>query len=204
MNKLKYIIFTILLVACTKNIYAYTFDNTLKIYDYAQVLKDNEATKLKEQAQEYINQYNADMVMVLVKYYSQKDLKSYISEFYMRNNFGSGINSSGIILGIDVKNNDSYIGVFGDANNRYSDFEIDNILNIINKKTKYYDKLNSFVKYTNEYVTISLADSKKDIENKNVFLSINWLFILLSSLILGFLGSSFSFIELDPLQPIIY
>ena len=158
------------------------FDNTIKVYDYAQVLSEKEEKKLKTQVNDYINKYNLDMVIVTVKYYEQTDVNQYINLFYNQNNFGVGINKDGIIVALDFKKNNTIgIKTFGKAINLYSTSEIQGILNKVNEEEDYYDKLSSFVKYSDKYV--NQDDNSYTIDN-STSTSINWILIILPSLII--------------------
>lgn len=178
MKKLRYLVIVILLLVGVKNIYAYTFDNTIKVYDYAQILTEKQENKLIENVKKYIDKYNMDMVIVTVKYYTYDNLSDYINEFYNRNNFGLGANKSGIIFALDVKNNDIDIKTFGTAKTLYSEAEIKNIISSLNKKDKYYNKLSNFIKYSNEYIN----EDNTFIYEDNILKSINWLIIVLPSI----------------------
>ena len=179
-NKFKYILFVIMLLISTK-VYAYTFDNTLKVYDYAQVLTKDQIDNLKGQVKEYVDKYNVDMVITTVKYYTEPSLEGYAKEFYTRNNFGINDKKNGIILTYDVRNNDSKVMVFGDATNLYNENEINNLINIVNKEKKDYNKLKKFIKYSDEYALSNIEYT--NIYN-NKFFDINWIFVLLPSLII--------------------
>ena len=75
---------------------ANAFDNSLKMYDYAQVLTDKEETALKTKIDKYINTYQMDMVLVAVHYHSKSNIEEYTKAFYQTNNFGTGLNKDGI------------------------------------------------------------------------------------------------------------
>jgi len=141
MKKLKFLFIIMLLFVGIQSILA--FDNTIKVYDYAQILSEKEEINLKKQVNNYINNYNMDMVLITVKYYTQSTTDEYINAFYNKNNFGKGISKDGVIVAIDLKENNISIKTFGKAFNYYSDGEIKNILNQMENNEEYYDKLNT-------------------------------------------------------------
>lgn len=185
MKNIKYLIIVFLLFIGINNVLA--FDNTVKVYDYAQVLPEKKEQELKEEVNNYINKYNVDMVIVTVKYYKQIKLEDYMNLFYNQNEFGKGINKDGIILVIDLKENNNTVGIktYGKAKNLYSENEIKNIINNVNGEKKYYNKLFSFIRYSNKY--ISESDSNYNIVNKSKS-HINWLEIILPSLVISAMG----------------
>ena len=163
-----------------KNIYAYSFDNTIKVYDYALVLTDEQNDKLKTNVVKYIDNYNIDMVLITVKHYNYSNLTDYLEAFYKKNNFGLDNDKSGIIMAIDLKNNNTGIKTFGRATTLYDDIEINDMLTKINQKENSYDKFVSFIKYSNKHIKEdSVLFNGYDILN-----SINWYFLLIVSSIL--------------------
>lgn len=181
MKKLKCLFILIILFIGIKGVNA--FDNSLKVYDYAQVLTEKEENNLKTKINKYMNKYNIDMVIVTVKYYTQSTLDEYMNLFYNKNDFGIGNNKDGIILVLDLKNSYDNIGIqtFGRTVNFYSQNELENISNEINKEKGYYQKLNKFIDGSNEYIdnfdNIYIGDH-------NILASVNWLeIIILSSII---------------------
>mgnify|MGYP002859911739 CR=1 FL=1 len=65
-----------------------TVDSSLKIYDYGELLTDEEEVYLKGLIDEYIEKYDMDLVIVTKKdYYG--DMKRYAQDFYDYNTFGT-------------------------------------------------------------------------------------------------------------------
>ena len=152
MNKIKYILIILMIFIGIKNIYAFTFDNTIKVYDYAQILTDKEEDKLIGKVNEYINKYNIDMVIVTVKHYEQNTLKEYMDLFYETNEFGKGNNKRGIFIVLDLKNNDIGIETYNLEEGVYTESELTRMKELIEKDDKYYKKINTFIDYSNKYL----------------------------------------------------
>lgn len=184
MKKTNYLFIVLLLFIGIKNIYA--FDKTDKIYDYAQVLTEKEENKLKTQIDKYINKNKLDMVVVTVKHYTHNNIENYMNEFYVKNDFGIESNIDGIIIAIDLKAKENNIGIktFGLANDIYTLDKIKNIINEMNKENNYYDKLNKFIKYSNEYLK---SNDDNDSTIYDVLTSINWLAITIISFVIPFI-----------------
>lgn len=181
MKNLKYLIIILLLFIGIRNIYA--FDKTDKIYDYAQILTEKEENKLKIGIDKYITKHNLDMVIVTVKHHSHDNLQNYMNEFYVKNDFGIESNIDGIIIAIELKDKKENIGIktFGMATTLYSEDEIKTILTEIDKEKECYKKLDKFIDYSNEYINDNEPD---DITIYSILSSINWLALIIISLIL--------------------
>lgn len=182
MKKLKYLIILLFMFAFIKGVYA--FDNTLKVYDYAQILTEKEEKNLKTQIDNYINKHNTDMAIVTVKYYNQNSLEEYMNLFYYQNNFGLGNTKDGLIIFIDLKNKEEVIDikVNGITANLYTEEEINKIKKSTNEEDSYYNKLLSIMKnldkyisYNNENITIVENDKK---------LSLDWFSIIMFSILI--------------------
>lgn len=168
MNKFKYLIIFLFLFIGIKNISALNnFDNSIKVYDYAQILSDKQEENLKDKVNYYINSNNVDMVIITVKYYQQSNVNDYISLFYNRYLFGKGTSNDGIVAVIDLKDdNDSVeIKTFGNAVNLYTKKEIKKIQRESNEEKNYYDRLIKFIEYSNIYVKTDYTEFKSDDNN---------------------------------------
>lgn len=180
MKKLKYLILVLLLFIGIKSVNA--FDNTIKVYDYAQVLTEKEESELKKDVNKFISKYNIDMAIVTVKYYNQETLDEYMNLFYIKNDFGIGTNKDGIIAVLDLKNNKNIVGIktYGNVKNYYSELEIKSIINDIQKEKNNYNKLEIFIDGAFNYVD-KFEDNYND---TNILLLLNWVQVItLSTLI---------------------
>lgn len=180
MKNLKYLILVLFLFIGIKSVNA--FDNTIKVYDYAQVLTEKEESKLKKDVDKFIDKYNFDMAIVTVKYYSQETLDEYMNLFYIKNNFGIGINKDGIIAVLDLKNDNNIVGIktFGNVKNYYSESEIKSIINDIQKEKNNYNKLEIFIDGAFNYVD-KFEDNYSD---TNILLLLNWFQVLTLSILI--------------------
>lgn len=176
MNKIKYIIIFFAMFFCINIVNA--FDNTLKIYDYGQILTDKEEIKLKEDIDKYISKNNIDIVVVSVRHYLQNTVDEYMNLFYTKNNF----NKDGILIVFDLKNNNNNIAiqVFGRANELYSTKEINKMIVDIKLEKSYYNKINEFIDQSNYYI-----DKYNTPFKKNVLLQINYPIIIIISFIIS-------------------
>ena len=165
---MKKILFTFfLLIIIKSNILA--FDNSIKLYDYAQVLNNNEEEKIKSELNKFINQTNSDIVIVSVKYYGFNNVEEYANEFYNKNQF----KNDGVILIIDLKDKPKYfIKGFGKLNEKFTPGVIDKINSELKDESKYYNVCMSFIKSANEVNDIK-ASIEFNITKKN---SLKYLF----------------------------
>lgn len=191
-NKLK-VCLILLLLSIGIN-YVSAFDNTSKVYDYAQVFTMSEENNLKLNINEYIEKYNIDMIIVTVKHRTQKTTKLYAQEFYNYNGFGKGQNLDGIIFVMDfsLDNLETQVEVFGDAIKIYDHNRVKDLLQEItrNKEKGYFKMSDLFIrnayKYAKEGVVISNPDNiESTISNSILKKPIPWIFILIASLVVS-------------------
>lgn len=180
MKNLKYLILVLFLFMCIKSVNA--FDNTIKVYDYAQVLTEKEESKLKKDVDKFINKYNFDMAIVTVKYYNQETLNEYMNLFYIKNDFGIGTNKDGIMAVLDLKNDNNIIWIetFGNVKDYYSESEIKSIINDVQKEKNNYNKLEIFIDGAFNYVD-KFEDNYSD---TNILLLLNWFQVLTLSILI--------------------
>lgn len=97
----------------------YAVDASEKIYDYSDVLTEEEEIALKQTIDEFIKKNNTDVVILIDSVSYNSDLKNeeYACDFYDYNDFGMDYNNSGIVIFRNTYSKDPYYNVyaFGDA-----------------------------------------------------------------------------------------
>ena len=201
MRNLKIMFIFILMVIGINSVSA--FDNTVKVYDYAQVLTTQEEEDLKLLVNDYISTYNMDMALVTVKYHEKYNTKEYAQDFYDYNDFGIGYTKDGLIFVIDFTfgYTDIYIATTGEAIRMYDDYRINNMLdNIAYKKDYgYFEMFKVFVNDSSSYASMgipssnsnTIIDSNGDLVYKETipWLSVIIISLLVPSIIIGILVS---------------
>lgn len=179
MKNIKYIIIIFLMFIGISNIYA--ADNSIKVYDYAQVLTATEEKNLKNSIDLFIANYNMDMALVTVKYHDKSNTMNYADDFYDYNNFGIGTNKDGVIFVIDFTfgYTDIWMSTSGKAIDIYTDDRIDSILDSVayEKDNGYYEMFNTFINKSDYYAKQGV--STNTINDSNI----NWLNIIIFSFI---------------------
>ncbi len=135
-------------------------DASEKIYDYSNVLTEEEKVELKSLIDDYITKTKMDMVILIdsLPYVLDSENEDYAVDFYDYNDFGIDFeNYSGVILFRNTYETDPYFNVymFGNAQLYYSYERSENMLDAIYpdlKNKNYMDGFSSFVDiYKNYY-----------------------------------------------------
>lgn len=164
-------------------------DASEKIYDFSDILTDQEEEILKERIDRFIEKYEMDMVIVTDNYPYQESMKSYCynddisdrkiyeyndiyaGDFYDYNDFGLDLsNYSGVMIfrntAIDPCYNERYYDMytFGDAQlyfnqNRY-DYILDGIYSDM-KGQNYLNAFSSFISRTSSYIDLGAPSDMK-------------------------------------------
>ncbi len=193
MKKLGILFALIVVFINTNNVYA--LDNTLKVYDYAQILTSSEEEDLKEDVYKYIQNYNMDMVLVTVRHHFKNTTKDYALEFYDYNDFGIGNSKDGILFVIDFNftNDDNYVDTYisltGNATMVYNNYEIEKMLDdIALKKDKgYYEMFKEFIKTSNNYASIDYISNNYESNIINRTKNVSFMFNFILSIIVAFI-----------------
>ena len=131
-----------------------------KIYDYSDILTDEEETIIKEKIDKYIEHTNMDMVFVSINlpYSIDEQNENFAADFYDYNDFGINFESySGVLLLRNTYEQDPYFNVymFGKAQLYYSFSRSESMLDNIYpyfKSHDYITGLNIFIdNYTSYY-----------------------------------------------------
>ncbi len=137
-------------------------DETLKIYDFSDVLTDDEEALLKEKIDEFISYTNMDMVIVIddFSYYNDEENEEYAANFYDYNDFGIDFeNYSGVLL---LRNTNSYnkyynIYTFGNAQLYFSyerlEMTLDNMYYDFSSSDTYGSYYNGMLTFINDMMT---------------------------------------------------
>lgn len=164
---MKKIIYSLLIVISTIVIIPSikALDTTQKIYDYADILTDEEEALLKVKIDEYIEKYNIDMVLVSVRSHSKSSTEAYADDFYDYNGFGIGSTYDGVIFVLDYNfgNENMWMSTSGEGIKLYDDNRIDNILDVVYEDYDYYELYSDFIDECSYYASLGVPSSNKDI-----------------------------------------
>lgn len=169
-------------------------DENEKIYDFAELLSNEEELSLYNDITEFISTYNMDMVVVTIDNNNKYDAKNYADDFYDYNYFGKGTTRDGILLLIDMDTREVWISTTGQAILIYNDSRIDNMLDYIAPKLtskNYIGSVDKFIYYSEYYASLGVPSNNQDyyIDEKGEYKKSNSIFanvdkaILFSSII---------------------
>ena len=111
-------------------------DSSLKIYDFADILTDDDERELKEKIDEFISKYRTELIIVdySLPYNNDKQNEDFAADFYDYNDFGLDYPKyDGILLFRNVYDADPYYDIytFGEAQLYFSRNDYDNVLDNI-------------------------------------------------------------------------
>ena len=148
-------------------------DKEEKIYDFADLLTDEEEQKLFEMTSNFIEKYNMDMVVAIINEnpYGVSDdyTRIYSQDFYWYNGFGFGEYRSGIIFLIDMANRYPYITTRGNATLLFDDTRI----NAMHDDAYDYLASNDYFKACEQYINSAESFAKKGIPDSNKLYCVN-------------------------------
>lgn len=151
-------------------------DANEKIYDFANILTDEEEQKLKERIDQFIEKNNMDMVIVTDSFTYSRDSENeaYADDFYDYNDFGMPFEyNSGVLLLRNANPSDPYyhMSTTGNAQLYLSDSRIDSILDNIYSDIKsgnYYEGFMEWIRRTDSYMSMGKPSSASNyyLDNK--------------------------------------
>ena len=142
-------------------------DEVDKVYDFANLLTDDEESKLYDEVNSYINNANYDLILVTTNENPKNSAREYADDFFDYNEFGKGETYDGVLILIDMASRELYISTSGYAIKMYDDYRIDKILDsgynyIINED--YYNTFSSMIDDLNFYFKQNYPSSNDDLE----------------------------------------
>ncbi len=145
-------------------------DASEKVYDFADILTDEEEKEVKSLIDDFIDRTGFDMVFVSdsFTYYDDEDNEEYASDFYDYNDFGlDDEHYSGIILFRNANEADPYYGAyyFGEAQLYYPperyNLILDDIYNNFSQKN-YLPGIKMFLEMSELYYNNGIPSSMND------------------------------------------
>lgn len=129
-----------------------------KVYDFAELLTDDEESELYRQIKQFIDGTNMDFVIVTTNKHAKGSSKDYAHDFYDYNDFSN----HGILFLIDIQESGIYMVTQGNAVDIFSNERMDPLLkNAYNSvvQKKYYAACSNFITSSAEFVDIGIASS---------------------------------------------
>ena len=148
---------------------SYKVDASEKIYDFADILTDEEEQRVYEKFMTFIKKTKMDMVFVSINkpYVQDSDIEDFAADFYDYNDFGIDFDKySGVLIVRDTYESDPFYNIylFGEAQLYFYDYRTENTLdNIYNSfhSGNYEDGLNTFVSEFTSYYDMGIDSSLK-------------------------------------------
>ncbi|MBQ6323405.1 MAG: TPM domain-containing protein [Bacilli bacterium] len=144
-------------------------DASEKIYDFSELLTEEEEIELKSKIDNFIEKTNMDIVILTVNfpYSNDKENEDYAADFYDYNDFGMNVtNNSGILLLRNSNPEDPYYDMypFGDAQLYFTQYRYDQILDGIYDSIhggRYLEGFSDFIDRTDNYISAGIPDEMK-------------------------------------------
>lgn len=145
----------------------YKVDSSEKIYDFSDVLTDEEERLLKQKIDTFIDKYNTELIILIdeLSYYYDTENENFAVDFYDYNDFGLQFDGyDGILLFRNTYSIDPYYDMytFGDAQLYFTQTRYDDVLDSIysNIKNKnYYTGFSMFVDKMEYYYDLGIPSS---------------------------------------------
>lgn len=130
-------------------------DASEKIYDYANVLTDEEEVILKDKIDSFISETKMDMVIVIpsFSYSTDSENEDYAANFYDYNDFGiTDHKNSGVLFLRNANPADPYYNIysFGDSQLYYDYDRLEKVLDSVYKDISNENYLSGFTRFINK------------------------------------------------------
>lgn len=163
-------------------------DASEKIYDFADLYSDQEESKLYYEVNEFISQYDMDLVVVTIDSNDKATPAAYSDDFYDYNEFGIGSGRDGLLFLIDMDNREIYMSTCGKAIAVYNDYRINTALDAVYtymSSKDYYSGTSSFISLISNYASSGVSNNY---EYEEVDEAIPWFTIFIISSIVTVIG----------------
>ncbi len=134
-------------------------ENGVRVYDYANLLNDNEESSINETISELSAKTNLDIVVVTEDEGVDGYYTAFADDFYDYNGFGFDESNSGVLLFIDMEDRVVWMSTTGKAISIFTDSRIQNITDECARylgKEYYYGAVSSFLNDFKSYTVKSI------------------------------------------------
>lgn len=167
-------------------------DESEKVYDFANLLDENEEKLILNSINEFISKYDMDMVIVTIDSNPRYSAQKFSDDFYDYNSFGKNKTRDGVLFLIDMDTRNFYISTTGEAIRLYNDYRINAILDYVEpyiKDENYYEAASSFIQKSAYYANSGIPSGNVNsyINEKGdivYYKKINYFFSVVGSLII--------------------
>lgn len=129
-----------------------------KIYDFAELLTEEEEKQLYDKVKEFIANTNLDFAIVTINTNVKDSTQEYADDFYDYNDFSI----DGLAFVIDMQNRIFYISTAGKAMLYYDDYRIEYILSALDQEMynhEYFNACNTLISQLTEYYNHGFSDN---------------------------------------------
>lgn len=129
-----------------------------KIYDFAELLTEEEEKQLYDKVKEFIANTNLDLAIVTINTNVKDSTQEYADDFYDYNDFSI----DGLAFVIDMQNRIFYISTAGKAMLYYDDYRVEYILSALDQEMynhEYFNACNTLISQLTEYYNHGFSDN---------------------------------------------
>ena len=169
-------------------------DANIKIYDYAELLTEEQEKDLALKAKDILAKHNVDIAIVTANTTNGLSSMEYADDFYDYNPFGYGDDASGLIMLINMEEREVWISTTGKAIKIFTDSKIDSLLDTVYNglsQGNYYKAGNDFLSESGRYIEKWEISQKPPEPLKPLREEFGIIGVLFGSLFLGFGAGGF-------------
>ena len=141
-------------------------DASSKIYDFADLLSDQEEETLFLEVSDFIKETNYDLAIVTINENPKGTARNYADDFYDYNNFGNNATRDGLVFLIDMDTRELYISTTGYAIKTYDDSRIESILDsgyYYISDEEYYEVFSNMIEKTSYYYSLGTPNDNENL-----------------------------------------
>lgn len=165
-------------------------DETEKVYDFAELLNEEEEQSLYAQITKFIEKHQMDLAVVTINKNNKGSPRVYADDFYDYNNFGIKDTRDGVLFLVDMESREIYMTTTGNAIIMYNDNRIEEALDAVYSymtNQNYDTGIQNFISKIDDMASQGVPSGNKNAyldENGNIkyVKKISWLLLMVISL----------------------
>ncbi len=129
-------------------------ENQQKILDTADILSEEEESRLQEQLADTAGTYQCDVAVAAVGSCEGKTPRQFAEDYYLESGYGFGTESDGILLLVSMEERQFYYATFGKATEIFTDYGLERIDEMVTpylSDGEYYEAFSLFGRLAEEF-----------------------------------------------------
>lgn len=169
MKTLKTLLVILIIFITISSSVHFVYANENKVIDQSQILTAQQEQTLTKQMNKIINQYQFDLVILIVNSTDGKDINTFADDYFDNNGYGIGSDYDGAIFVLDYPGREMAISTCGYGITAFTDYGIEYIFDELMsdmREADYYNAFKQYIKLSGKFLKEAKTNVPYDVSHE--------------------------------------